>query len=451
MAEQKSNQALKDHFKYFGPGTFIIVLSFMVAFLFMKPAPPRTIVVGAGGPEGDYYRYAQKFRVILAQDGIRLDVRATEGSVDNLRLLEAGEIDIAFIQGGVGSKATVEDLISLGSLYYEPIWGFYRRDLSFSPSKKWKGARIGTAGEGSVTHGLAEKIMPLLGASPDDTLFVEVSGSEGSDMLLDGKLDIAFMVYGFEAPVIQRLLRSEKLTPFSLDRAEALARRYRHLSIVTLPKGIVAFVPDIPERDIIMLAPTAQLAARSDFHPALIPLVIEAMEEIFDSGGVFEKAGEFPSLKLIDFNTNKDIRRFYKSGPSFLRRYLPFWVANFLDRMKIMLVPLLAVLFPFFKVMPPLYRWRIRYKIFRWYLELELLDPELYHVEIKGRLPEYLAHLDELEENVSNVSVPLGFRESLYTLRIHIDMIRSRLLKLYEEEKEPDSEGDALTESMESR
>jgi len=288
---------------------------------------------------------------------------------------------------------------------------------------------MGMGGKGSATEILSTNVMKLSGITSEDADFVSVGGTEAVNMLIDRKLDFAFMVYGFEALVIQKALRSEELLPYSAVRAEAFARRFRYWSIVSLPRGIVDFATDIPANDITMLAPAAQLVAPSDFHPALIDLFIGAAEEIFSPGGVFEDPGEFPSLKLLDLSTTSDIRRFYRSGPSFLRRYLPFWVANFLDRMKIMLVPLLAILFPFFKLMPPLYRWRVRSKIFRFYRELELLDPELHNDEIKGQVPEYLTRLDRLEENVSKISVPLGFRESLYTLRIHIDMIRSRLLK----------------------
>jgi len=448
MAEPAQHPTLKERLKYFGPGTLIVIASFAVAFLFIQPAPPRSLVIGTGGPEGAYFHYGQKFARILARDGIQLEVRTTGGSIDNLRLMESGEIDIAFMQGGVGSQANSDDFISLGSLYYEPIWVFQRAALDLTSNKGLFGLRIGMGAKGSATEILSTNVMNLYGITSEDADFVSVGGTEAVNKLIDGKLDFAFMVYGFEAPVIQKALRSEKILPYSAVRAEAFARTFRFWSIVTLPRGIVDFATDIPAKDITLLAPAAQLVAPSDFHPALIDLFIGAAEEIFSSGGIFEDPGEFPSLKLLDFNPTSDIRRFYRSGPSFLRRYLPFWVANFLDRMKIMLVPLLAILFPFFKLMPPLYRWRVRSKIFRFYRELELLDPELHYDEIKERVPDYLARLDGLEEKVSKISVPLGFRESLYTLRIHIDMIRSRLLKAYGKEKEPDPDGDKLSEQM---
>jgi len=441
MTASTPDRTLKKRLKYFGPGTTIVVLSFVVAFLFIQPAPPRNIVIGTGGPDGGYFHYGRKFSEILARDGVQLDVRTTGGTIDNLRLLETGEIDIAFMQGGVGASAKERDLISLGSLYYEPIWVFHRVDAAIKSHLDLKGLSIGIGGKGSATEILAENLLALMGIFPEDAEFVPVGGTEAADMLIDGSLDLAFMVYGYEAPVIQKILRSKEVQPFFAARAEAIARKFRYWSIVRLPQGIVDFTTDIPSSDIILLAPTAQLVVRSDFHPALVHLFIGGAEELFSPGGVFEDPGEFPSLKLLDFNTNKNIRQYYRFGPSFLWRYLPFWLANFIDRMKIMLVPLVAILFPFFKVMPPLYRWRIRSKIFRMYRELEKLDPELHNEEIYGRLPEYLDRLDKLEKKVSNVSVPLGFRESVYTLRFHIDMIRTRLLKTYGNGPGDDSDG----------
>ena len=230
---------------------------------------------------------------------------------------------------------------------------FHRVGLDLEANESALGRRIGMGSKGGATEILSTNVMTLSGITSEDADFVSVGGTEAAEMLINGKLDFAFMVYGFEAPVIQKMLNSKEVLPYSAVRAEAFARRFRFWSIVTLPRGIVDFATDIPAQDVTLLAPAAQLVAPSDFHPALIDLFIGAAEEILSPGGVFEDPGEFPSLKLLDFNTTSDIRRFYRSGPSFLRRYLSFWLANFIDRMKIMLVPLVASLFPFFKLMPP--------------------------------------------------------------------------------------------------
>jgi hypothetical protein len=237
------------------------------------------------------------------------------------------------------------------------------------------------------------------------------------------------------------LLESEQVGLLSFNRVEAYTTRYRYLKVVRLPEGVIDFEKNMPSRDIILLAPAAQLVTRDGFHPALIDLLLLAAEEIHGSGGLFEEPDEFPSTKYLEFPLDKEARRFYESGPSFLRRHLPFWAATLVDRLKIMLLPLLVLLLPFFKLMPPIYRWRVRSRIYRWYSELEGVDPRLQKDDIAGRVDQYLAKLDNIEDKVTRVSIPLSYTEELYQLRLHIEMLRNELRKVGEkntlvEEKE---------------
>lgn len=214
-----------------------------------------------------------------------------------------------------------------------------------------------------------------------------------------------------------------------LERAKAYALQYHYLHVLEVPEGVLNFEANIPSRDITLVAVTTQLAARSDLHPALINLLLQAAKEIHHRGGGFEKEGQFPSPKYVDFDLSKEAARFYKSGPPFLQRYLPFWVATFLTRMMVMLVPLLALLYPLFKLMPLIYKWRMRSRIYRWYSELKEVDPEIQKDFVAERLEEYLAKLNEVEKQVSNISVPPAYAEGLYDLRLHIEMLRTKLLK----------------------
>ena len=214
-----------------------------------------------------------------------------------------------------------------------------------------------------------------------------------------------------------------------LERAKAYALRYHYLHVLEVPEGVLNFEANIPSRDITLVAVTTQLAARSDLHPALINLLLQAAEEIHHKGGGFEKEGQFPSPKYVDFDLSKEAVRFYKSGPPFLQRYLPFWVANFLTRMMVMLVPLIALLYPLFKLMPLIYKWRMRSRIYRWYSELKAVDPDIQKDFVAERLEEYLAKLNKVENQVSNISIPPAYAEGLYDLRLHIEMLRNKLLK----------------------
>ena len=201
------------------------------------------------------------------------------------------------------------------------------------------------------------------------------------------------------------------------------------MTIVTLPEGFVDFAANIPPQDIKLLAATTQLVGPSGLHPALIDVLLLAAQEVHGGGGLFEDPGEFPAPKQLDFKLSRETQRFYRSGPTLLRRYLPFWLATFVERMKILLLPLVALLLPFFKVMPALYRWRARSKIYRWYRELEELDPEFHHEMNLARMEKHIERLNQIEKQVSQIPVPLGYREQLYDLRLHIDLLRNKLVQ----------------------
>jgi hypothetical protein len=202
--------------------------------------------------------------------------------------------------------------------------------------------------------------------------------------------------------------------------------------VLKVPEGVIDFKANIPSRDLTLVAPTTQLVARSDLHPALISLLLEAAKVVHKTGGEFEREGEFPTPKYLDFELSAEAERFYQYGPPFLQRYLPFWIAIFVSRITILLLPLVAVVLPLFKLMPLVYRWRMRSKIYRWYSKLRAFDPEMHRQEGTERLRAYLAELDGIEEKVSNISVPLSYSEELYHLRMHIDLLRSKLKLMIE-------------------
>ena len=247
-----------------------------------------------------------------------------------------------------------------------------------------------------------------------------------------GTIKGAFFVTTHRSSYLQPLLKSKSIKLMGLERAEAYATRYHYLHVLKLPEGVIDFEDNVPSRDLTLVAPTTQLVARSDLHPALIDLFLRTAEKVHKPGGGFERRGEFPAPKYLDYELSQEAKRFYRSGPLFLQRYLPFWVATFLSRMKIMLLPLVALLFPIFKLLPPVYRWRMRSRIYRWYSELETLELEIQKENSITSLDEYLLMLDDLEEKVSNISVPLAFSEELYSLRLHIDMLRNKLYKTIE-------------------
>jgi TRAP transporter TAXI family solute receptor len=428
---------MKEKAKIFGPAVVIAIVGFLVAYQFVTPAPPRHIVIGTGSPKGAYYAFGKKYSELFAKEGIRLEVKITTGSAENLKLLEADSdgVDIAFIQGGMGALAKTEKLVSLGSLYFEPLWIFHQKDLTLNLLSDLKGLRVAVGEEGSGTKVLTMQLLALNGITAKNTRLLSHDSVQTVEKLLRGEIDVAFFVTTHRSPYLHQLRKSKSITLMGLQRAEAYALRYHYLHVLKLPEGVIDFQANVPSRDLNLVAPSTQLVARSDLHPALIELFLQTAKEVHESGGGFERRGEFPAPKYLDFELSKEAKRFYQSGPPFLQRYLPFWVANFLNRMKIMLLPLVALLYPLFKLMQPIYRWQMRSRIYRWYSELESVDLEINKEGLTVNLDEYFLMLDNLENKVSNISVPHAYSEELYNLRLHIDMLRNQLYKALEKKK----------------
>ena len=435
--KKKEKMDTKEKLKIFGPAMVIVIVGFLVAYQFVAPAPPRKIIIGTGSPKGAYFAFGKKYSELFEKEGISLEVKITAGSVENLKLLEAdsGGVDIAFVQGGMGTLAKTENLVSLGSLYFEPLWIFHQKDLTLNRLSDLKGLRIAVGAEGSGTKVLAMQLLELNGINAKNTQLLLYDSQQAVEGLLNGEIDVAFFVTTHRSSYLRPLLKSKSITLMGLQRAEAYALRYHYLHVLKLPEGVIDFQDNIPSRDLTLVAPSTQLVARSDLHPALIELFLQTAEIVHEPGGGFERRGEFPAPKYLDFELSPEAKRFYRSGTPFLKRYLPFWVANFLNRMKIMLLPLVALLYPLFRLMPPIYRWRMRSRIYRWYSELEAVDLGMNKEDLAASLDEYLLMLDNLEEKVSNISVPLAFSRELYSLRVHIDMLREKLYKDLEKKK----------------
>jgi TRAP transporter TAXI family solute receptor len=425
---------LREKLIIFCPAGVLVILAFVVAFYFVDPFPPRRISIGCGPPEGADFKYAQAYQEILSREGISLELRNTAGSAENLKLLgaESGGVDVAFVQGSMKSLAQNTDLVSLGSLFFEPLWIFHRSDLALRRIPDLKGLRLAVGKEGGGTEILTMRLLELNGVNSQNTRILAYGYQEAADMLLNGEMDVAFFVSTHHAAHVINLIDSKSVKLMGLERAEAYALLYHYLYVLKVPEGVIDFEANIPSRGLTLVAPTTQLLARPDLHPALINLLLEAAEIVHKSGGDFEREGEFPTPKYLDFKLSPDAERFYKFGPPFLQRYLPFWIAILVSRITILLLPLVAVVLPLFKIMPLVYRWRMRSKIYRWYSKLRAFDPERHKEEGTERLQEYLVKLEGIEAKVANISVPLSFSEELYHLRMHIDLLRNKLKQMIE-------------------
>ena len=431
---------LREKLIIFCPAVVLVILAFVVAYYFVDPFPPRRISIGCGPPESATLKFAQAYQEVLSKEGITLDLRNTAGSAESLKLLsaESDGVDVAFVQGSMKSLVQKTDLVSLGSLFFEPLWIFHRSDLAVRRMPDLKGLRLAVGKEGGGTRILTMRLLELNGVNSQNTQILAYGYQKAADMLLNGEVDVAFFVSTHLASYVIKLIDAKSVKLMGVERAEAYALLYHYLYVLKVPEGVIDFEANIPARDLTLVAPTTQLVARPDLHPALINLLLEAAEIVHEFGGDFEREGEFPTPKYLDFKLSQDAERFYKFGPPFLQRYLPFWIAILVSRMTILLLPLVAVVLPLFKLMPLVYRWRMRSKIYRWYSRLRKFDPERHKAETTERLQEYLVKLESIEEKVSNISVPLSFSEELFHLRMHIDLLRGKLKQKIENGENPD-------------
>jgi TRAP transporter TAXI family solute receptor len=432
-------------FKRWGITLAAFSIALAAAILLVGPPCPDQIVIATGRTDGAYHHYAEKYAAILKSDGVELDVHDSDGSLENLERLERGDATVAFVQGGVADVTKHQDLMSLCSVYSEPVWVFYRRalgegasfDRSASHSRvnlqdlKGKCLAVGTPGSG--TRAVAVQLLKELqvinarDAASIATELKPLGGSHAAEALLNGQVDAAFLVTSAESPVIRRLLESPNIELMSFERAKAFEKRFPFLSSVTLGAGVIDLQANLPRRDIQLLAPTANLVCRRDLHPALVPLLMKAAHRVHEEGGFLDEAGTFPSSGHLDMPISADARRYLKSGPSPFYKYLPFQIAVGLDRTKLFLLPLVTLLIPLLKTAPPIYRWRIRCKIFKWYRGLREIDARLRENDTAWDVSAEIDRLENMEVELSEVSVPLSNMYEFYALRMHVDFVLKKL------------------------
>jgi TRAP transporter TAXI family solute receptor len=407
--------------------------------LFVEAPPPSKIVIAAGGKSGAYYRFGLKYAEELKKEGLTVEVRETAGSVENLQLLQAdgSGVALAIVQSGVAEPEDRDRLQALGSVYREPLWVFYRGAEPLDRLSQLADKRIGVGPSGSGTYAVARQLLAANGlvepsGSEDGAraVLVKENVADAARALQKGELDAAFFVAALEADYIRELLNDDRVRLLSFSQHEAYQRQFRFLSPVTLPAGLINLGQNLPPRDVSLVAPTAMLVARKDLHPALVPLLLNAATRIHGKGDELSNPGEFPSPSYTDIPVSEEAEHYYKSGPPMLQRMLPFWLASLVDRLKVMLIPLIMLLLPLIRAAPPLVRWRTRRKIFIWYSALREIDQRRAAGLSGPEIDPLLARLRDIEQQVTFVEVPLSYMGEVYHLRLHLTMLRETLQKM---------------------
>ena len=419
---------MKDFLKVYTPIALLIIAGFVITYQFIDPAPPRHLRMAAGAPGGAYAAFAKRYQAALAQNGITLDIVNTAGSMENLALLTAPQsgVDVAFVQGGTGDPAASPDLRSIASLYYEPVWLFVR---GAAPERlsALRGKRIAIGVNGSGTRTAALMLLAANGVDGGNASLVTLGGKDAAAALKAGRIDALFSVGAARDPTVDDLMQTPGINLVDFSQAQAYSRQFRFLSVVTLPRGLINLDKDVPAHDYRLVAPAAALVARSSLHPALVDLFIAAATDIHGQGQDFEKPGEFPSDLHLDFPLSREAARVLANGPTFLRRYLPFWAAILVERLWILILPLITLTIPLLRIAPPTYRWQIQRKILRRYRELRAIEARARETRDPGARAHLRGEVEALQAAAARLHLPLGFAGDLYQLRQDIDFVKRGL------------------------
>jgi len=418
---------MRDFLKIYGPLILIALVGILVALRYVDPAPPRTITFATGSPDGAYAAYGERYANLLTEHGVEVRLLNTAGSVENLRLLRDGEAQVALVQGGLATRGDSEALHTLGGLFYEPFWVFVRGDVSISGFGGLKRLRVAIGAEGSGTRMLATTLRREYGEGWGPESARAESGSAAAEALIAGDIDAAVFSAGISAPYIDQLLREPGIELLSFERAPALSQRRPALDETVLLHGVVDIARDVPARDVPLIAPVAQLVVRQDLHPAIQSILLEAAAKIHREHSLLADAGTFPTPNLTDLPLSDEAARYYRNGPSALRRYFSFGVANFLERAWVLAIPLLTLLFPLIRAAPPVYRWRIRRKIYVWYNDLRELEEAGRAAESEAEKAEIRGRLSQLQAEIGKLEVPLSYNDEVYRLRSHVAFVNQLL------------------------
>ena len=414
--------------KIWTPVILVTVVSLIVAFKYINPAPPSTISIATGRADGFYHRFAEQYKVLLAREGFDLKIIETAGSQSALELLNNQEVDIAFVQGGVGTESSTKGLVSLASLFYEPLWLFHRKDLeSINYLSDLQGMRLAIGEKGSGTQIMVEKLLLENRVNVTNTQLLSLPTSSARDALANGEVDAFFTVLNAGAPILRDLFNDPNLEIMDFRRSLAYSRQFSYIRSLTIGEGMISLQDNIPARQVQLIATTANLVASQDLHRDLLRVVLKAARQTHQKGGVFEAINEFPNGLYVDIPMDKDAALYLKSGDTWLERIFPFSVAANIKRIIILLLPLLTLLLPLVKGALPLYRWRIRFKIFRWYEVLKDIDTkvtQLQDEEVGHEIEKVTTLLNEVKDQTD---VPLSYMGEYYDLQLHINLVLEKL------------------------
>ncbi len=429
--------SLRDLWASAGPFIVLTITLLVLAYWWLDPNPPKRVTLATGPAQSAYEEFGKRYAKILTEDGIEVVLLPSQGSAHNLQLLREGKADLGFVQGGTSSYGAEdqEALTSLGSLFVEPLWLFYREDTvkkakppgTLRSLTQLQGLRVNLGTPGSGVPNLMGK---LLESNRIDIASLRISNLDQTPAtvaFLGGELDAIVFASAPESLMVQMLLQTPGVKLMDFTQSEAYSKRFTFLSTARLPQGVVDLAGNVPPDDVSLVATTTSLIARSTTHPALVQLFAQAGNVIHSPAGWFKSAREFPNRDNNELPISKEAELAIKNDAPLLQRYLPFWVANLVERMWLVMGIIIAVLLPLSRIVPPLYEFRVRSRIFKWYGQLRDIESRM---DSNGENTALLGELDRLEARAEKITVPLSYTDELYALRSNIHLVRKKLQRL---------------------
>jgi TRAP-type uncharacterized transport system substrate-binding protein len=428
------------------PASLVLAAATWAVLHFVRPAAPSAITISTGPKGSSFQRSAERYAEAFAKNGVTLRLRPSNGSLENLRRLAdpASDVDVAFVQVGVklpdpGSDESRRELASLGTISRQPLYILVRGAAPPNRLSALAGQRLVVGPEGSGTRVLALALLKANGVEPGGaTTLLDLDDELVGDAFEQGDIDAAFLMGDSASPrVIRSIIQRPGVHVLQLSQLEAYLRRFQDLDRIVIPMGAYDLAKNLPATDLELVASSVELVARADLHPAISDLLLETMREVHGRPFLLQRAGEFPTPREHDLPLSADARRYYESGKRWLYRMLPFWAASLADRFLVVLVPLVLLLVPVFRLVPTVYRWRIRLRLYRVYAALLELERDVLSHATQERAG-LLVRLDAIEHRAEALKVPLAFADQFYVLREHIILVRQRLTSLPEEGREPE-------------
>ncbi|RXK13289.1 hypothetical protein CP965_05665 [Halarcobacter mediterraneus] len=410
------------------PVILLIIATFYITIQFIQPAPKKEITIATGSKTGSYYKTALIYKELLEKENVKVNLLTSAGSIENINLLKENKADVAFIQNGTILEKNVSNIKSLASIYYEPLWVFYRNEgFNVDYIIQFFSKKIAIGKEGSGTKDLSEKILADNGINNENSQIFHYDLQKAKEELEKGNIDTMFIVSSHKSQIIEDLLANPYINILSFKRAKAYSRKYPFLEALTLYEGTLDLFKNLPDENISLLSTTANLVVKEDFSEELIRLLLKKLKEVHNKKELFSKAEQFPNDLNMQLEMHEEASRYFKYGDTWLEKIFPYWIASNIDRLKLLIIPLLTLLFPLFKGVFPLYNWTMRSKIYRWYEQVKELDNKLDSLDIES-LKKELAKLEKLKIEIKEeTKVPLSYMGEYYNLQLHIDLIENKI------------------------